>query len=566
MRRCLLLYTRLRAQDACVPASTPFQLIFQVQTSARSNLDMPTTSRTPRDNSPRILGDGKSLSISVPQRKQPVSARGVTKPSNRAKTVMVLTRRDSKNNRISDRWAMLNKIIRGAKSTSPPSDESDLSDDGEEDCEYVLPREADKPEEPVYSRRVVHPTSPRFPSPLSGVEPVFRENVHRHCYAHRGLSYSALSHWRELWRKRKTEWDDYEYLLWQTGITTEEAYAGLAEDDRTKNQVLPAVMKSCPWKKTYSPKLPEKLALPTPLNPAVFPRLGDLSSTRDSFLISVDTWFSDFPLWTLHKLIWTYDINYRFIRRSDDVTRPSSKTVKPVLAEDFSSNGHLRVSSLSCLTENSDTTLVNTSTDELIEDADSLNNNAANKPDNSDIDKSTFPAKDYDLRPWETCWFNRWEILYHEVSLAADIAAGSETCLSSSNGSKEAARIIFTSPSLLHDPLITATCTENYICVELTPDSPSEVATAVVNQVLPVEDEDEDYGEVITPVDSRFRLGALLDPMSMFATADGLESDATADLDEEDSDFIFMAPSKVHNTKVADEISRLTQQMHLSAY
>lgn len=363
------------------------------------------------------------------------------------------------------------------------------------------------------------------------------------------------------------EWEDYEYLLWQAGLTTEEAYAGLMEDSQRSDQELSALLQNCPWK-SASPSLPDKLTISPPLNPATFPRLGDLSSLRDSFLISVDTWFSDFPLWTLSKLIWIYDINFRSSREPSCADVLARKQSRSEILEDFGTVDRLKVRSLSSLTGSSDSTLVNTSTEEFIDDTDLSNNNSTTR-DSNDHPRKLYSTKSCDQQPWETCWFNRWEVLYHEVSLAADIAAASESCASSCNGSKEAARIIFTSPSLLHDPHDNQSCLdETFVSVEITPESPSQLAMAQINHVMPLEDEEEDYGEVISPAESKFRPGALLDPMSMFATAKPLEFDDNGSYNggEEELEIMPTDASITHSPNDAEALSDVIislSQLHL---
>ncbi|KAH8119104.1 hypothetical protein DFH11DRAFT_1461063, partial [Phellopilus nigrolimitatus] len=451
-------------------------------------------------------------------------------------------RRSSKNSRIYDRWPVLNRIIRTNKATprADPSvahsSDSDSSSDSEDEDAVAIHSSNNRASFPQYRPRLVHSTSPKFPSPLTGVRPVRRQTAARHGYMHHGHSQSAFYHLRELWRKRRHEWEEYEYMLWQAGVTLEEAYGGIIEDGGGQQRSLPSHIINGPWRR-LQPVVTQEMSetnLPqTPLNPAIFPRLGDLSSLRDSFLISVDTWFSDFPLWTLSKLVWIYDINHRSLAGSAPCRR-RQRCLSNNFLEDFDASNSSADTLVSTSTNTSDTTLVNAnSASQKSDDITLMTPNILEKKSSGHaILQSSSVTSNISMvtqaRSWETCWFSRWEILYHEVSLAADIAASSGNSDSSANGSKEAARIILTTPTVLYDPhaFIDGSGSSNNEKETAMEDAPMTAPEMETRVIVPMEEDEDDYGEVVTESESRYRLGAHVNPLSMFATA------TTEDVDE----------------------------------
>ncbi|EJD02879.1 uncharacterized protein FOMMEDRAFT_28524 [Fomitiporia mediterranea MF3/22] len=462
------------------------------------------------------------------------------------------TRRSAKHNRFSDRWPVLNKIIRTSKvaveSKEQPQPELDdpdaLSDDedGEGDAVIIHTNVLHNLEKDVrYQQRVIHPASPKYPSPLSGARPMKRLLLSRHNYPHRGYSHSALYHCRELWRRRKCEWDDYEYALWQSGVSLEDVYDGIVDMTGNASQSLTPHVTAGPWhrKSNLSCKKEQETTAqsPAPLNPAIFPRLGDLSSARDPFLISVDTWFADFPLWTLSKMIWIYDVNHRanFSAGKCEPMQLSSSFVK-----DFD-EGDSFADTLST-SYTSDTTLVSMTPVTPRSPKDTAT--TPSQPRNLCSETRLTSSASLDLtssthcpRLWERCWFSRWEVLYNQIGLAADIAASSEDPLHCADSSKEAARIILTTAGILYDADRNK-AKEN--------DTNDQRPTAERRRVVPMEEEEDDYGEVICSSKSAYRLGAQVDPLSMFATA------TTEYLDP----FLASIPSSGDADSVASHFSR----------
>ncbi|THH04553.1 hypothetical protein EW145_g5433 [Phellinidium pouzarii] len=498
---------------------------------------VPLDSRSSRAATFRRPTGNTAVTISAPQRRRPLTSPTTKETASLAQQKTTPLRRSYKNSRLSDRWPVLNRIIRASKTIreQPLSDDSDSSSDSEDDKSLIVYTKnmATDSSSSRYRVRVLHPTSPKFPSPLSGVKLVERLNASRHNYIHHGYSQSALYHQRELWRRRKDVWEDYEHTLWQAGITVEEAYGGMIEDDSGRPYVLPPHLANGPWIRrspVNSEKIAETTSSPRLVNPAIFPRLGDLSSLRDSFLISVDTWFSDIPLWTLSKLVWIYDVHHRSCSTSP-IHRRARRRLSNNFLEDFDASNSSADTLLSSFTDSSDTTLVNIGSGKLPEKSGGAavvptccvtREAPGNVLTQSASLTSNIAAGDR-VRAWETCWFSRWEMLYHQVSLAADIAASSGDPDPSTNGSKEAARIILTTPSILYDPHnVPDECdgTVDYEQVATTlNDGLTHSQSTKLRCIEAVEDEEDDYGEVVSMSESKYRLGARLDPLTMFSTA-----------------------------------------------
>ncbi|KAL5485290.1 hypothetical protein ACEPAI_7932 [Sanghuangporus weigelae] len=476
----------------------------------------------------------------------------------------VSLRRPSKCIRLSDRWPVLSRIMRSTKSgtalldSTSPTDLLDDSKDQEVSTSSVRPsNDTSILPSASYSQRVLHPLSPKFPSPLSGVCPVGRLLLARHNYPHRGHSQSGLYLQRDFWRKRKCEWDDYEFLLYQAGITLEEAYGGTVEDENGSSHVLPPRLKTSPWNRrsNSAPRKSSetKLAVPVFLNHSIYPRLGDLSSIRDPFLLSVDTWFSDFPLWTLSKLFWIFDVNYRFghSARSDMSTQNVNAFTK-----DFDM-GNSSVDAVSVSdTESSDATLVETSSVLPLSPGDHLKRETRYQilPEHSLLSPTSLDSVrniDGQTIAWEVDWFSRWEVLYNQVSLAADIVASAGNPAPSTNASKEAARIILTTSNILYDPL---QCNvDSWKADEQQRESKYSDGTRT-DVMLPMEEDEEDYGRIIPLSESLYRIGAQVDPFSMFATAIS-EPSRTLNTD------LTHPSTSFHSKDYTDDVSNGLQQL-----
>ena len=207
-----------------------------------------------------------------------------------------------------NRWPVLNKIMNKASARKQVL--YDINGDlcinaGKEHLHSPAGRS--KMSSPVqkFRVRVLHAASPTFPSLLSGVEPIKRHTLARHCYVHHGHSQSSLFYQRDFWERVRRDWED-EYGSRRTRISYyEEAYGGILEEE----------LCSTPESYINSSASGDNAQAEDPMsslvNKATFPRFGVLSSLHDDSAVAVDTWFADLPLWTLSKLVWMSAIRLR---------------------------------------------------------------------------------------------------------------------------------------------------------------------------------------------------------------------------------------------------------------
>lgn len=498
-----------------------------------------------------------SLAISSPQRRRPTSMK-------EHKTYITLERplrRAQKSSRITDRWPMLNRIIRGNKSIVsatqiPYVDGTDTSEEEKEEEGLVIlhtTKTLKRTQTHKYQIRKVHPTSPAYPSPLSGVKPIRRLPVARHNYINCGYSQSALFHQRELWKKRKSEWEEYEYLLWQAGVTHEEAYGGMSGDDPSRS--LPPLLANA-LLKTKDCTNSEAFRLTKPLveesvsiNPATVPRLGDLSSIKNSFLASVDTWFCDVPLWTLHKLIWIHDVNHRVkLNPISDVW----SNIRNKCCEEPNPSNCSSETLLSSFTDCSGSTMINTSPCEY-------QKHTINHPTTCEETgmkgRSTLAIlkKNTELWPWEKCWEARWEILCHQMHCAENLLEISQDLDPYPTSPKKVIQLILTTSYNLYDPYTYNNATLSGC------DEESHVKDRTDQEDwTSCYDNDDEYGAVKSEPESRSRFGAHVDPASMFATA----TEAQITLYTTPHKPFSRQPSCIKKSCFQEDIDELTNSTH----
>jgi hypothetical protein len=121
----------------------------------------------------------------------------------------------------------------------------------------------------------------------------------RPIFPHHGLSRSALQHQKWLWNTRYDEW-----MQWRAEVKTAEAemgpYGGISNA---------AVPEPPPLRRPRvpSPILPEtehaSAGKNVELNEKIFPRTGDITSLRDPQVARLDQTFSNYPLWTIQKVL-----------------------------------------------------------------------------------------------------------------------------------------------------------------------------------------------------------------------------------------------------------------------
>ncbi|KIM86783.1 hypothetical protein PILCRDRAFT_816036 [Piloderma croceum F 1598] len=220
---------------------------------------------------------------------------------------------------------------------------------------------------------------------------------------HHGLSRSALMHQKWFWSTRYEEWAIWEAQM-EEAESISHAYGGMA--------LLPG---TCPalsrgrW--SSSLEAPPPSPCPSPVSPRIFPRLGDISALRDPYSVDIDRCFCHFPLWTVHKTLYMFDMHHRS-------TSPERTTPKlTVDHSDFISNRAATVTTgqgdkVSGYTECNVTLVSGDFSDGSITNQKYLE--ADDDTHKSEEDDNVFHTWD-GVRAWEMSWYARWELLIELV-------------------------------------------------------------------------------------------------------------------------------------------------------
>lgn len=216
---------------------------------------------------------------------------------------------------------------------------------------------------------------------------------------HHGLSKSALMHQKWFWSARYDEWAAWEAQVEQVNNLCE-AYGGMA--------ILPGTCPGLnrhkdPSSRNNSPPSPGPSA--NPANPRIFPRLGDISALRDPYSVNIDRCFCHFPLWTVHKTLYMFDMHHRSVSLNDNPTMP-------VKTSDVLSTVDKAISDITGFNDN-DVTLVSedVSVGSISKEARSMEGYDANQPEDEDRDVRAWDG----VRSWEISWYARWELLIELV-------------------------------------------------------------------------------------------------------------------------------------------------------
>jgi hypothetical protein len=142
--------------------------------------------------------------------------------------------------------------------------------------------------------------SPSIPSELS--MPMHHQPM-RPMFPHHGLSRSALQHQKWLWNTRYDEW-----MQWRADVDSAEAAEMGAYGGITPNPTViepPPPLRRC---LRSSPVLPEPeyaagVDKKAEMNEKIFPRTGDLTDLHDPQVMRLDQTFSNYPLWTIQKVL-----------------------------------------------------------------------------------------------------------------------------------------------------------------------------------------------------------------------------------------------------------------------
>lgn len=295
---------------------------------------------------------------------------------------------------------------------------------------------------------------------------------------HHGLSQSSLMHQKWLWAQRYEEW-----IAWEAEVAEREelaaeaereAYGGIALlsgtcDGKSGLKALSSFPSQSFTSSLFTPTPPTSKSTPTPTSPTtpiastpppnpnpnpnpnskIYPRIGDLSALRDPYSAAIDRCFCRFPLWTMQKALFMFDLHHRadafseherdqciVTARSDptletatesvvDVTEPILNcrpvtdiniTVTEVTSDSEETagegEGDMTLLSIDDCDSNSDITVFSPS-NSCVSSAKTM---CASLPgDGDEHDEEEEESEDFHTsegaRAWEVSWYARWTLL-----------------------------------------------------------------------------------------------------------------------------------------------------------
>jgi hypothetical protein len=200
-------------------------------------------------------------------------------------------------------------------------------------------------------------------------------------------------HQKWFWNVRFDEWALWEAQMEEAdGIS--DAYGGMTILPGTCPRLNRSVYSS---PQNFLPVSPNSF----PASSRIFPRSGDISALRDPYSANIDRCFSHFPLWTVHKKLYMFDMHHRsskFDRTTPKLTVDTSESPVSDEATDYPGN----VTSAS----DSDETLVS----ETLESGLSICKDECPRQDGGSGGDSNCHTWD-GARAWEISWYARWELL-----------------------------------------------------------------------------------------------------------------------------------------------------------
>ncbi|KAF8842966.1 hypothetical protein BDN67DRAFT_278874 [Paxillus ammoniavirescens] len=260
---------------------------------------------------------------------------------------------------------------------------------------------------------------PRAPSPVRPLsvlpqadteEPTHpsRVSAQRFNYPHHGFSRSALLHQKSFWNSRHDEW-----MEWQSraerdearkrSLETNNAYTGITTVESRVIGGPPPHIRISPsgLERDLQEYPPRKYELD--VHAPIYPRVGDISALRDPYSVNVDRCFFKFPLWTIHKTLYVFDMQQRstFLEPSPD--RANGENIRESSPSSMVSASP--DTSVSSGDEDSDDTLV--ADDETSRKGDTRPESPSYYP--SPCSSSPFGWNG--IRAWELSWYARWELL-----------------------------------------------------------------------------------------------------------------------------------------------------------
>ncbi|OAX38164.1 hypothetical protein K503DRAFT_856890 [Rhizopogon vinicolor AM-OR11-026] len=288
--------------------------------------------------------------------------------------------------------------------------------------------------EPLALEPARHATLPqgqkvKIPTPVSHI------NTPQLPFSHHGFSRNAFKDHKSFWTARCHEWleSQEKEVRRQVGHGRHaqdpgHAYTGIVvADDTQKASRSPSQFRTpaSGWERDFVEHASRGFA--ENLNAPIYPRVGDISALGDPYSENVDRCFFKFPLWTIQKTLYIFDMHQRVFSPPRNIERSAS-------------SGSLR-SSTGPTPGYEDITLV--------------------ADDETQCEKTTLKMGSHPgflppehlkgiTRDWELSWYARWEVLIGLVQRDQDLhqatAPSPSMTLSESMGDDD-------SPSELTEPL-----------------------------------------------------------------------------------------------------------------
>ncbi|KAF9239786.1 hypothetical protein BU15DRAFT_46225 [Melanogaster broomeanus] len=237
-----------------------------------------------------------------------------------------------------------------------------------------------------------------LPSPISAQRPG---------YSHHGFSRSALLHQKSFWNSRHEEW-----MEWRSCVEEDEArrQASAAKNARIGITIAEPCMNvgGPPPHIRNPPSGMERDLQDCPpgtyeqhVYAPIYPRVGDISALRDPYSVNVDRCLSKFPLWTIHKMLYMFDMHQRSTFLEPSRTGANERNIEGSSPSSTVSPD----TSVSSGEEDEDDTLV--ADDETARKGEM-------PPDSSprsSSPRSSSPFPWNGMPAWELSWYARWELL-----------------------------------------------------------------------------------------------------------------------------------------------------------
>ncbi|KAF8137396.1 hypothetical protein EV363DRAFT_1394946 [Boletus edulis] len=249
-------------------------------------------------------------------------------------------------------------IVEGSTDDPPQATEPDAHNTP--DMFFAPPEQIDQiviePQAPV----PVRPPSVQMHVDTQESVPPSRVAGQRLNYPHHGFSRSALLQQKTFWNSRHEEWAEWQSRMQQGNIQKQESKTNDAYTGLTTSQPR-VVMWPPPCMRTPPSGLERDLADHPPrkheqdIHASIYPRVGDISALRDPYSVNIDRSFFRLPLWTLHKTLYSFDMQQRSASLASSPPAPNAAYVQ---ASTSSSTLSSYSSSTSGDDEESDSTLV----------------------------------------------------------------------------------------------------------------------------------------------------------------------------------------------------------------